>query len=93
MEYSWIEIIRKNGDIVKCFDEYTEDNIVVSDELRKFLLMPESDQFELYSTQDRSEFIFHLFKALCLGGQLCQFEDEVETYFKTCKLIYKDLIS
>jgi hypothetical protein len=65
------DIVRSNGDIKKCLDEYY-DNFLVSDQLRKCLLMQEFEEYDLFSATDRQEFIFHLFKSLCLGGRLCQ---------------------
>ena len=56
------------------------------------LLLEDSDDYDLYSDTEREEFLFCLFKHLCLGGTLCQYEDELEAYLKTTKLIYKDLL-
>jgi cilia- and flagella-associated protein 300 len=64
----------------------------VSDELRKCLLMEEFDSYSTFSAEDRKEFIFHIFKALCLGGRLCQFEDSAKPYLEATKKTYKDLI-
>ncbi|KAJ3085960.1 hypothetical protein HK102_013648 [Quaeritorhiza haematococci] len=66
--------------------------------------MPESEHYTIFSESkeeggggeqggDRDEFIFHVFRALCLGGRICQFEDEVAPYLETTKKIYKDLVS
>jgi cilia- and flagella-associated protein 300 len=65
------KIIRFNGDIVKCLDEYY-DSFLISDQLRKCLLMPEFEEYDIFSALDRKEFIFSIFKSLCLGGRLCQ---------------------
>lgn len=83
--------MRPSGEIVKCLDEYYE-SFLISDELRKCLLMPEFECYDIFSEQDRKEFIFHVLKALALGGRLCQFEDEMAPYLETTKNIYKDLI-
>lgn len=86
------DIVRSNGNIVKCFDEYY-DSFVVSDQLRKCLLMEEEDVYSIFSESDRKEFIFVVFKSLCLGGKCCQFEDELEPYLDSTRKIYKDMIS
>ncbi|KAJ3043621.1 hypothetical protein HK097_001707 [Rhizophlyctis rosea] len=86
------DILRPTGETIKCFDTY-HDSFLISDQLRKCLLMPEEPSYEAFSPTDRQEFIFHVFKALCLGGRLCQFEDFVEPYLECTKLIYKDLVS
>ncbi|MEJ1281067.1 yes-associated protein 1 [Cricetulus griseus] len=57
------------------------------------LLMEDSEKYEVFSPQEREEFLFCLFKHLCLGGSLCQYEDMLKPYLETAKLIYKDLVS
>ncbi|XP_027763750.1 cilia- and flagella-associated protein 300 isoform X1 [Empidonax traillii] len=85
-------VVRETGDIVKCYDDYYDD-ILVSDELRKVLLLEDSDHYDLFSQLDREEFLFCLFKHFCIGGTLCQFEDVVDPYLETTKAFYKDLVS
>ncbi|XP_055971142.1 cilia- and flagella-associated protein 300 [Sorex fumeus] len=85
-------IVRDNGHIVKCLDSFC-DPFVISDELRKVLLEEDSEKYEIFSPEDREEFLFRLFKHLCLGGALCQYEDVLKPYLETTKLIYKDLLS
>lgn len=85
-------IVRESGNIRKCFDEFYED-FVISDELRKVLLLEEAETFPIFTDADRNEFIFLIFKHLCLGGQVCQYEDDINPYLETTKTIYKDLIS
>ena len=38
----------------------------------KVLLLEEAETYPMFSDADRSEFIFLIFKHLCLGGQVCQ---------------------
>ncbi|KAK2517355.1 hypothetical protein Q9233_013211 [Columba guinea] len=85
-------VVRETGDIVKCYDDCYDD-ILISDELRKVLLLEDSDHYDLFSQLDRQEFLFCLFKHLCIGGTLCQFEDVVDPYLETTKALYKDLVS
>ncbi|CAF0704526.1 unnamed protein product [Brachionus calyciflorus] len=85
-------IVRENGSIKKCLDDYYED-ILIADELRKLLLLEESDNYEIFSDKERNEFLFKLFKHFCLGGQVCQFEDNVQPYIEVARSVYKDLIS
>ncbi|XP_037361622.1 cilia- and flagella-associated protein 300 isoform X2 [Talpa occidentalis] len=84
-------IVRDNGHIVKCLDSYC-DPFLISDELRKVLLVEDSEKYEIFSQPEREEFLFCLFKHLCLGGALCQYEDVLNPYLETAKLIYKDLV-
>ncbi|XP_072303210.1 cilia- and flagella-associated protein 300 [Eucyclogobius newberryi] len=82
-------ILRPSGHIVKCFHDVHPDY----DELRQMLLDEESEHYSGIGREERQEFLFRLFKHLCLGGELCQNEETIEPYISTTKQIYKDLIS
>ncbi|XP_036379266.1 cilia- and flagella-associated protein 300 [Megalops cyprinoides] len=82
-------IVHPSGHIAKCFHEYYAD----FDELRKMLLIEDSENYEIISLEDREEFLFRLLKHICLGGELCQYEDTVGPYIDTTRLIYKDMVS
>ncbi|XP_046989290.1 cilia- and flagella-associated protein 300-like isoform X1 [Schistocerca americana] len=84
-------IVRGDGWISKCMI-YSIDGFEIYDELGKVLLDSESDNYDIFSEQDREQFIFHIFKHLCLGGKWCQYEDNINPYLETTKLIYKDLL-
>lgn len=67
----------------------------VSPSLPLFLQMLQEEDSEHYyvvGREERGEFLFRLFKHLCLGGELCQYEDTIDPYISTTKQIYKDLI-
>ncbi|XP_071034540.1 cilia- and flagella-associated protein 300 [Parasteatoda tepidariorum] len=80
-----------DGTIRKSYEEYV-DGITIADELRSMLLLQESEHYCLYSEEERNEFIFRIFKHLCIGGNMNQYEDNLEQYIKTTKMLYKDLI-
>ncbi|GET02504.1 cilia- and flagella-associated protein 300 isoform X1 [Rhizophagus clarus] len=90
-------IRRESGAIVKTSPIYLEENIstpiLITDELRKLLLIFDSPHYNIFSIEDRNEFIFRIFKSICLGGDVCQFEDLIIEYLNVLKKIYKDLIS
>lgn len=52
----------------------------------------DTEHYYVVGRQERQEFLFCLFKHLCLGGELCQYEDTIDPYIKTTKQVYKDLI-
>ncbi|CAI8019472.1 Cilia- and flagella-associated protein 300 [Geodia barretti] len=85
-------IVRENGAIVKCFDEMY-DNFLVSDELRKVLIIKDSENYDVFGAKDRSEFLFKVFTHITLGGPVNQYEDEVKPYLSTGKLLYKTLLT
>ena len=58
----------------------------------KMLLLDDSDNYDVYTESEREEFLFLLFRHICLGGAVCQYEDDIKPYLDTTKLIYKDLI-
>jgi hypothetical protein len=62
-----------SGSIRGCIEERFE-GVAVADELRKCLLLEDSDQFDLFSDDERKELIFRLFTHLCVGGGMCQWE-------------------
>ncbi|KAM4630193.1 cilia- and flagella-associated protein 300 [Polymixia lowei] len=82
-------ILRPSGHVVKCFHEVYPDY----DELRQMLQEEDCGHYYAVGREERQEFLFRLFKHLCLGGELCQYEDTVAPYINTTKQIYKDLIS
>ncbi len=65
------QIVRESGSIRKCFDEACDD-FIVSDELRKLLLMEDSDNYCLFNEEEREEFLFKILKHLALGGPVNQ---------------------
>ncbi|KAJ9573503.1 hypothetical protein L9F63_009067 [Diploptera punctata] len=84
-------ITRCDGCLMQClYDEI--DSFPVTDELRKMLLDPECQNYNLISQSVRNEFLFRLFRHLCLGGQWCQYEDNINAYLDTTKKLYKDII-
>lgn len=78
--------------IRKCLETYVDD-FLITDKLRLMLLDKESDQYNLYSESERNQFLFCLFKHLCIGGEWCQYEDNIKQYLDITQTIYKDLIS
>ncbi|RIA87039.1 hypothetical protein C1645_807515, partial [Glomus cerebriforme] len=78
-------IRQESGMIVKTLPIYLEENmstsIMITDELRKLLLIIDSPHYNIFSIEDRNEFIFKIFKSICLGGDVCQFEDSIIEYF------------
>lgn len=85
-------IVRATGDLVKCMDDQ-RDGFQVSDNLRQLLLCDDSENAELYSEEEKAEFLWLIFQHLCLGGACCQFEDSLEPYLDTAKKIYKEMLS
>ena len=64
----------------------------VSDMLRDMLIKEESENAELFTDAERSEFLFRVFQHLALGGSMCQFEDSMDSYVEVTKRLYKALL-
>ena len=56
------------------------------------LLNEDSESYLEFEEEERCEFLFCLFRHLCIGGQICQYEDKVNVYLDLTKALYKDLI-
>nr|CAH8829372.1 unnamed protein product [Trichobilharzia regenti] len=82
----------ESGKIKKCMDEIFE-TILISDKLRECLLLEDSPDYCLFTEKERDEFLFRLFKHICVGGEVCQQEDEIKPYIDITRKIYRDLIS
>ncbi|CAD5116654.1 DgyrCDS5522 [Dimorphilus gyrociliatus] len=85
-------VAKESGALCKCLDEYI-DEFIASDELRKMMLSEESDYYDIFDESEKSELLFRLFRHLCIGGQVCQYEDELQPYLDITKGLYKDLVS
>lgn len=81
-------IVTGTGNIRGCFDDVF-DGIGVADKLREVLVNPDSENADAFSPEQQHELIFHVFKALCVGGAVCQPDDRLEAYMQATKLLYK----
>ncbi|KAA3669967.1 uncharacterized protein DEA37_0006560 [Paragonimus westermani] len=82
---------RSNGVIKKCFDEVIA-GVLVSDELRKFLLDEDSEASHVLTEKEKSEFLYKIFFHLSVGGELCQNEDNIKEYSEATRKVYRDII-
>eukprot|EP00357_Protocruzia_adherens_P023585 CAMPEP_0114981610 /NCGR_PEP_ID=MMETSP0216-20121206/5636_1 /TAXON_ID=223996 /ORGANISM="Protocruzia adherens, Strain Boccale" /LENGTH=196 /DNA_ID=CAMNT_0002343293 /DNA_START=51 /DNA_END=641 /DNA_ORIENTATION=+ len=84
-------IITDQNYIKKTYEEYHE-GIQIADLLKQALLIEESENYDLYTEDEKKEFLFHVFKRLAIGGSVCQYEDYATDYLELTKRIYKDLL-
>lgn len=85
-------IIDSRGYISKVMPDY-KDGIEICDKLRESFLMEESESYEIWSSEDRNEFLFRILMHLSLGGGVCQYEDFISPYLEMTKSLYKDLLT
>jgi len=82
-----------SSSIMKCMEEVV-DGFTVSDTLREMLVKgEESENYGLFSDEERAEFLYLVFKHISLGGAMNQYEDEIEPYLDISKRIYKEMLS
>ncbi|CAM9979353.1 unnamed protein product [Ectocarpus fasciculatus] len=85
-------IVSKTGNIRGCFPDVF-DGVTVSDKLRELLVNPDSENADAFSAAQQEELFFHVFRALSVGGGVCQPDDSLEPYTKAAKALYKELVS
>lgn len=77
--------------INKCPDHHVR-GMWLSDCLQVALLDEDSEEYEVFTQEDRKELLFQVIKLLVLGGEICQYEDEWDTYEPVITSLYRDLI-
>ncbi|KAK1935078.1 Uncharacterized protein P3T76_010844 [Phytophthora citrophthora] len=86
-------IVARDGSIRGCIDE-DFDGLTAGDLLTEMLANPDSDNCDVFSGEDRQEFIFQLFSALVIGGgALRQPDSRVESYESVVRALYRALVS
>ncbi|KAG5189966.1 hypothetical protein JKP88DRAFT_352879 [Tribonema minus] len=84
-------IVSANGHIRAMMEE-TVSGMTVGDRLRDALVNPDSDDAHAFDKGKKAELLYHVFKALVLGGAMCQPEDRLEPYLDATKRLYKDMV-
>ena len=72
--------------------DHKVNNMWVSDLLQTALIDDESDEWDAFNEADRRELMFHLIKAVVIGGEICQYEDNWDVYEPVVVSLYKDCI-
>merc|ERR1712193_188801 len=67
------------------------EGVPIYDQVRETLFQEESEMYDTFSTEDRKEFLLHIFKRLVVGGALNQYEEYIEPYTSMTKEFYRDL--
>ncbi len=65
------DVVSESGYIKKCMEEI-HDALPVADELRRTLLIEDSQYYGLYSDDERNQFLFRIFKNLCVRQSINQ---------------------
>ncbi|KAL4485995.1 hypothetical protein ABPG72_003929 [Tetrahymena utriculariae] len=78
--------------IKQTYEDFVED-IQINDLVRECLIKEESEHYEIFSEEDRKQFLFRLFQLVVLGGQMCQWEEKLSVYLDATKHLYKNLVT
>ncbi|KAF1787107.1 Protein of unknown function DUF4498 [Phytophthora cactorum] len=83
----------RDGSVRGCIDE-DFDGCNAGDLLTEMLANPDSDNCDVFSEEDKQEFIFQLFSALVIGGgALCQADSRIQAYESATRTLYRALVS
>ncbi|KAF4127277.1 hypothetical protein GN958_ATG23531 [Phytophthora infestans] len=86
-------IVARDGSVRGCIDE-DFDGCTAGDLLTEMLVNPDSDNCDVFSEQDKQEFIFLLFSTLIIGGgALRQADSRVQAYENVTRELYRALVS
>ena len=77
--------------ISKCPDHHIK-GMWLSDLLQVAIFDEDSEEFKIFTKEDRKELLFHIMKFCVIGGEICQYEDEWDIYEPIITSLYKDLI-
>ncbi|EEY53263.1 uncharacterized protein PITG_06904 [Phytophthora infestans T30-4] len=81
-------IVARDGSVRGCIDE-DFDGCTAGDLLTEMLVNPDSDNCDVFSEQDKQEFIFLLFSTLIIGGgALRQADSRVQAYENVTRELY-----
>lgn len=81
-------IVTETGTIRGCYSE-DFDGVTVTDKIRELLVNTDTENAHIFSADQQRELIFHLFKALCVGGAICQPSENLDAYMRATKALYK----
>ncbi|XP_071547853.1 cilia- and flagella-associated protein 300-like [Panulirus ornatus] len=85
-------VVREDGNIVRCPDEY-HDHLILDDNLKKVLVKEDGDLWGVLGQEDRRQLLVRLFRLVALGGECCQFEDNIHHYLAVTRTLYRDLVT
>lgn len=84
-------IVGPSGNIRGCYEEFF-DGVASGDLLRDLFINPDSDNASVFSEEDKTEFIYRLFRLFVVGGAMCQPESNIQRYLDVTKSLYKELL-
>ena len=80
------------GHIRGCMPEI-HDGANSNDTVSEMFLNEDSEHYLVYDEDERKEFLFHVMKALKVGGAMAQGDDKWDAYLDLTRKVYKDFLS
>lgn len=77
--------------IQQCMDTHY-NNMWLTNALQNAILNEDSEWFDIFTSEDRKELIFHIMKIFVIGGIYCQYEDNWDVYEPIIISFYRDII-
>ena len=81
-----------NGYLRKCMPE-TFDNVESDNLILDMMLNPDSEHLAAFTQAQKSEFIYHLFQLIFVGGAMHQRDDYATEYLEATRALYKELLT
>lgn len=85
-------IIGENGYIRGCMPE-RYSGCEGGSLLREMFINEDSESYLAYDDDEREELLFHIMHRICIGGSMCQPEDNAKIYLSTAKQLYKEFVA
>jgi hypothetical protein len=85
-------LIAPTGYIRKCMNDRI-GGVEIDNLLLDMFLNESSEHAATFTNAQKGEFIFHIFRLLCVGGAMHQRDELVNDYLETTKALYKELLT
>jgi len=87
-----LDIVVSSTKLIKGMLEEDVRGVRISDKASECLINEESENWDVFTPDDRKEFLFRIFMHLKLGGSMCQPDERITPYLEATKIVYKNLV-
>lgn len=86
------DVVTSSGYIRRQMDQFIA-GLTVSDLLKDMMVNDDSEYVEVFSDEEKDEFLYHILRRCVIGGPLCQPSDSIKDYLEPIKEFYKGLMT
>lgn len=83
-----LDIVTSSGHIRRQMDQFIS-GLTVSDLLKDMMVNDDSEYAEVFSDEEKDEFLYHILRRCVIGGPLCQPCDSIKDYLEPIKEFYR----